>query len=448
VQHLTIKQIVTIGNLADGGVRRVLYEAFDYERNLAQEERIRASEGVEDKAVYELLERRGFRIETFAEDRIRYFEQDLSEDFFPQLRDTRPSKAQKLAYLAVKLRYYSRANEVPRALLDVIAPKFFEMYPEGEIWFVELDESTLRKLWADEDTLQAPGAFGSPHEMSGLEGGVSTYIWLHLMMHFFYPLVNGFISSQDARRSFLFLPDRSMSTIEEYRFDLYKQTQFDLVSIYGDSAELFGTRSIKSSFPIQFANLSDMKSYFEWYIVRCSALLEQLISIVEVKQRFVSNLTLNRIAVETELIETSESPYLMKLLFYGVLDKYANLYKQLGLETNKEKEVKVWKTLLIRDFYETEIQEAVKSIPGRVGEVLSHYAEWIFNYLEDEAPSPEVIREFRNSNHGYSIRNVDRLLEDSGELHNDVPFLATLLWHWLLIKGLPKNPISRLYENA
>ena len=151
MQLLTVKQIVTIGNLADRGVRRVLYEAFDYERILAQEERIRASEGVEDKAVYERSQRRGVRIETFAEDRIRYFEQDLSEDFFPQLRDTLPTKAQKLAYLAVKLRYYSRANEVPRALLEVIAPKFFEMYPEGEIWYIELDESTLRKIWADED---------------------------------------------------------------------------------------------------------------------------------------------------------------------------------------------------------------------------------------------------------------------------------------------------------
>jgi hypothetical protein len=44
-----------------------------------------------------------------------------------------------------------------------------------------------------------------------------------------------------------------------------------------------------------------------------------------------------------------------------------------------------------------------------------------------------------------SIRNVDRLLEDPGELHNDVSFLATILWHWLLGKDLSENPISHLY---
>jgi hypothetical protein len=264
-------------------------------------------------------------------------------------------------------------------------------------------------------------------------------------MHFFYPFVNGFICSQDARRIFLFFPNKSLNTRVEYRFDLYKQTQFDLVNIYGDSVGIFGSRGIKSGFPSRFAVLSKMRNYFEWYVASCDALLKELLSTSDVRQRFVTNLTLNRIAMETELIESSDSPYLMKLLLYGVLDKYANLYKQLGLETD---ESKVWKTLLTRAFYEQQIREVLHEVPGCTGEVLSHSAEWIFDYLEHDAPPPDVIREFRNSNHGYSIKKVDKLLEDPGELHNDVPSLATTLWHWLLAKGLPENPISHLSERT
>ena len=265
------------------------------------------------------------------------------------------------------------------------------------------------------------------------------------MMHFFYPFVNGFIVTQDARRIFLFFPDRSMSTTVAYQFDLYTQTQFDLTGIYRDSLGSHISRGIKSRFPQDFAVLPEMRSYFEWYIDRCDALLGQLLAIGEVKQRFLLVLTLNRIAVETELIETSELPYLMKLLFYGVLDKYANLYKQLGLEND---ETKVWKTLLVKGFYETEVEEALQSIPGRVGEVLSHGAMWIFDHLEFNAPPPETIREYRNSNHGYRIRKVDKLLEDPGDLHNDVTSLATILWHWLLAKGLPENSVSYLDEDS
>jgi hypothetical protein len=322
--HLETKRIITTNNLTNGTVRRLLYEAFDYDRILAREARMKA-ENIADglEAHIPLGDHDLIEDHTFAENRIRYFNQDFWDDLFPQLRGTPPTNVQKLAYLAKKLRNYWNGNELPRALLDVVAPKFFEMYPNGEIWFVQLDELTLRKIWKDEDMLQGYGTFGSPHVMSGLEGGLSSYIWLHLMTHFFYPFINGFIVTQDARRIFLFFPDQAMSTIGEYQFDLYTQTQFDLVNVYSDSLGSHVSRGIKSRFPQDFTVLPEMRSYFEWYIDRCDALLGQLLAIGEVKQRFILVLTLNRIAVETELIETSELPYLMKLLFYGVLDKYA-----------------------------------------------------------------------------------------------------------------------------
>jgi|SRR5215208_6649815 len=175
--HLKAKKTITINNLTNGTVRRLLYEAFDYDCILARENRMKAeniAEGLDPYAP--LIERDLVENHTFAENRIRYFNQDFWDDLSPHLRGTPPTNIQKLAYLVEKLRSYGNSNEVPRALLDVVAPKFFELYPRGEIWFVELDESTLQKIWEDEDTLQGSETFGGPHVMSGLEGGLSSYI--------------------------------------------------------------------------------------------------------------------------------------------------------------------------------------------------------------------------------------------------------------------------------
>ncbi|GAF94157.1 unnamed protein product, partial [marine sediment metagenome] len=208
-------------------------------------------------------------------------------------------------------------------------------------------------------------------------------------------------------------------------------------NIYGDNINPMAGRGIKSRFPERAVVLSATRDYFEWYISRCSALLSQLLAITDVKQRFVTALTLNRLAVDTRIIETSASPYLMKLLFFGVLDKYANMCVKLGA---CETEFVLWKTFLTSDFYEGEIKNALQAIPGCVGEELSHSAQWIFQHLENVGPSPKVLRELRNSYHGYGIHRIDTLISHSGEVHNDVPSLSNILWHWLLAKGLPYSP--------
>lgn len=444
--HLELRVKIKTDNLADSGIRKLLYGAFAYDAVLAREDELRA-EYFELARIAEQVP--GVRDATFAENRIRHFRQD----FFSQFPETH---SEKLLYFAQELKYYGHLNEQPRVLLDVVAPEFFKIFPKGEIWFVELNRSTQREIWNGEnkllktysaasshidDNAYEPFKFrGSPHEMSGLEGGLSAYLWLQLMMFCFYPFVNGVISSPDARLLFLLLPDRAINALKEYRFDLYRETELDLSDIYSDSINTMAGRGIKSHFPEDAAVLSATRYYFEWYIRRCSALLAQLLGIHDVKRRFITTLTLNRLAVDTRIIETSELPYLMKLLFFGVVDKYANLYVQLGLEHGKQ-ETAVWKTLLTGDFYEDEIKSALQAIPGRVGEELSYSAEWIFQHLENYGPHPEVIRELRNSYHGYGLRQIDKLLSHPGELHNDVPTLSNILWHWLLAKGLPQASI-------
>jgi len=170
----------------------------------------------------------------------------------------------------------------------------------------------------------------------------------------FYPYVNGDIATSDGRLFFLFLPDRAIDSRDEYRFDLYREAQYDLIDIYSDS--VFPARGVKSSAPDTISLLS------------------------------------NRI---------SELPYLTKLLFFGVLDKYANLYVQRELES-KGNEVKIWKRLLTYDFYESTLKPAIQDIPDAVGEYIRHSAAWIYKDLAHNGPrSPEVMRELRNSYPGW-----------------------------------------------
>ena len=307
----------------------------------------------------------------------------------------------------------------------------------------ELSETTQSKIWDDENKLLMNCSLDfqkgrSPHDMSGLEGGVSIFYWLSLMMYCFYPFVNGLIVTPDARLIFLFFPDQAINSFKEYKFDLYREMEFNYINVYSDSMN--ASRGVRSCFPEKATFLSKTGCYFEWYIHRCNELLNEIIAIEDLKKRFLITLTLNRLAVDMSMIEITELPYLTKLLFFGMLDKFANLYIQLGLES-KENETKVWKTFLTKGFYENQVKNALLKIPGQVGEIMTHNAEWIFGELEDFGPSPEIARELSNSYHGYGINNIDMLIGHSGEMNNDMTGLSNILWQWLLSNGLPKESI-------
>lgn len=435
MNHLEIREKITSDSLSDDGIRGVLYEAFGYNSVLSREEQLRKDRPELVENLSKIPDEYLVADRTFAENRIRYFQQD----FFSRFKGTR---AEKLLYLASKISRYPCFNEQPRALLDIAAPEFFKMFPQGEIWFVKFSEKTLSAIWEGERSLRKiynPDSTMTLHEMSGLEGGLSIYYWLNLMMYCFYPFVNGVISTGDAQLIFLFFPDKAINSLKEYKFDLYRATELDYSDVYRDGIISPARPGPKSFFPADAAVLSIAQSYFEWYIDRCNRLIDELLDMQDLRRRFISTLTLNRLAIDTRIIETSEVPYLMKILFFGVLDKLANLYVQLGIESS---ETTVWKTFLTMGFYESMVKDVLYSIPGHFGDIIRNTAEWIFEELETFGPCPEIMRELRNSYHGYGLRNIDMLLSHSGELNNDVPRLSNILWHWLLCSGLPKEKLS------
>jgi len=434
--RLQLKLRITAENFNDPDVRDLLYEAYDYQSQLNREKELK-------KSYWELTssveaEVAGAMDATFAEHRLPRFKTRF-------LAHYQGTQGEKLIYAARQLAH-GFLPEQPRILLEVIAPLFFNDFPHAEVWFLELDENTRSEIWQSENRLHRQLKLnqqqtydpeydaGSPHEASGLEGGMSAYLWLRLMTFCFYPYVNGDFATSDGRLFFLLLPDRAIDSRAEYRFDLHREAEFYLNDIYSDS--VFPARRGKSFAPDTTSLLSNTAPYFEWYIDRCNSLLDQLLGINDLKKRFILTLTLNRLAFDCWIIEVSEVPYLMKQLFFGVLDKYANLYVQTELES-KRKEVEIWKKSLTNDFYESTIKPSIQGIPGSAGDYIRYSAAWIYGNLAHNGPSPDIMRELRNSYHGYGIQHIDSLLSHSGELSNDVPSLSNILWHSLLSAGLP-----------
>lgn len=281
--RLRLKLRITADNFSDPDVRDLLYGAFDYQSQLSREKDLKKDYW--ETAARVEAEVAGAMDATFAEHRIPRFQKRF-------LAHYQGTPGEKLIYAARQLAQYYSCSEQPRVLLEVIAPLFFTDFPHAEVWFLELDENTRSEIWESENkllrqlklnqrqTYDPEFDAGSPHEASGLEGGMSAYLWLRLMTFCFYPYVNGEIATSDGRLFFLFLPDRAIDSRNEYRFDLYREAEFYLRDIYGDRVFF---RHCKSFAPDTISLLSNTTPYFEWYIARCNSLLDQLLGINDLK---------------------------------------------------------------------------------------------------------------------------------------------------------------------
>jgi hypothetical protein len=302
-------------------------------------------------------------------------------------------------------------------------------------------------IWQDENRLQketytpmdppspdADTAFlrRSPHEASGLEGGFIPYIWLSVMSCSFYPYVSGVLASSDARLFFMFLPAEVLNAAERAPFTVYGKLEMDLMDVYGHSMQAH-----QSFADPRLRDLTAHQEYMDWYVEKTSERIAELLAINDSEERFIMTLTLNRIAVDTRFVATSEIPYLAKVFFFGILDKWANLLVQAGHTTDNE--ATVWKTFLTHEFYQNVVRGHVDAIPGLAGNEVARTAEWIYKELRDNGPTPDIMRGLRNSYHGYGIRKARELLSHSGEFHNDAPSLAIVLWQVFLANGLRKG---------
>ena len=81
-----------------------------------------------------------------------------------------------------------------------------------------------------------------------------------------------------------------------------------------------------------------------------------------------------------------------------------------------------------------ELGAFLQGVPGPAGSYFRGVVEWATDQMRIDKVTPTVLRDIRNSHHGYALRQevVSRLFSTPGELHNDVTLLATPLLLYLL----------------
>ncbi len=81
--------------------------------------------------------------------------------------------------------------------------------------------------------------------------------------------------------------------------------------------------------------------------------------------------------------------------------------------------------------------EGLSHVPNPAGEDLSQLVSFISDEIKFSKLSLMIIRDFRNTIHGYKLRSeiVERIYRHSGELNNDITLLSTPLILFFLAKS-------------
>jgi hypothetical protein len=188
-------------------------------------------------------------------------------------------------------------------------------------------------------------------------------------------------------------------------------------------------------------------AYLEWYVEQFNALFEELLAIGQNSDQagrekcLVTGWTINRLAVDTIAISITDAPYIRRWQFFGMLDAIAGLKNEFE-GTSHYNDAQTAKEMLDLAFFRQTIEPLLSRIPIPAvrDELLTHTRiqyHAIDEMQTDGCTGPELVRLYRNSRHGYTLRNSDdrrQLLEHCGSIPNDMPDLAIALWHYVLLK--------------
>jgi hypothetical protein len=191
------------------------------------------------------------------------------------------------------------------------------------------------------------------------------------------------------------------------------------------------------------------KEYLAWYIEQFNALFDRLRAIGQENTPekrelcLVAGWTLNRLAVDVMVISVMDAPYVRKWQFFGLWDAIAALKNEFdGVGHNGSADCDSARRMLEELFFHQHIEPALNQIPVKAirDELLAHTQtqyEAIEQMRTTEQTGPEVLWLYRNSRHGYTLRDPDRrrqMLRHSGIIPNDLPDLAIAFWHYILVR--------------
>ena len=181
---------------------------------------------------------------------------------------------------------------------------------------------------------------------------------------------------------------------------LYTKILWDMHHLFDDQWTFDGFRGPKSSIEPSLLNPINQLDYFDWLIKKIDLRMDEILLIDDYLLREKLVMTINRAIYDAQMSVISELPYISMIFFFNFLDKIANILVLLKIENN---ETDAWKKFFEKDFISDTVQKNTESIPNKVGFYLNELIN-ILNELDYGDVTPEYMRDIRNTNHGYDIR--------------------------------------------
>lgn len=342
-------------------------------------------------------------------------------------------------YVVENFAGYRCVNLRSRTLYYYVLPTFFERFPLGQVWFLEVDET-----WDDLDFCASSRIAAEngmdvlngelPHEATGLQAGNLVYMALDVLTYGVYPLIVCEFIILNCNLVAMVIPDRAFKYCQMKRGgDLHEHLLRKLCHVFDDQWTHDSSRGFKSASDATLFNPLYLLEYFEWYIGTLNSRLEELAGVTEEHTRQQRAMTLNSILADSFIATTFDLPYLCKTTLFTMLDKVSNF---LMCYSKDKKEVDCWKRLLTREFIEKELNTALKIVPKPVGNDVKQSIDYLLNQFEREGVDSDLLRDLRNCQHGYLFNKCrwQKLCKHTGEVNNDISLLALPFWLYLLSK--------------
>jgi len=349
-------------------------------------------------------------------------------------------------YIRDETHHYPIGNLQGRASFNYIWPKFFEIFPLGEIWVIDLSyEKWFHPMWKSGKEFakiknfdfRKDGRF-QPLEATGFSGESFPLIALSFMETCIFPFLTALYSHTASDLVFLFIPDRTFNySILKENITFSKMFfSIGLDSVYSDDFA-FDKYGSKFEPNIHKINPVRLKNFFNWFINNIGTTMDYLLRIENPEEREKVAMTLNRAIWDAHISICSEIPYVSKSHFFGVLDKISNI---LGREDKtSHSDSKEWLNLVDPDFIRNNLGNLYEKRRDPASEYLLGITNNTANYLEEENYTPSDLYEIRNSIHGYNIRKWDVISKRSGELTNNIALLSLPLVLYLISSVLTEN---------
>lgn len=373
---------------------------------------------------------------TYKNDKLLSLDESL-DDWGETFRQHMPwAKYNRLRYICKSTIAYSYQNHWGRACQKVVWPVFFQSFPRGKILILQLEKPWFNSIWngqfdhAKNVKYKEQNPMGmTPQEMTGLQADSFPFNVLHIGALGIYPLIlYDFEHADDL--TFIYLPDSAIKHSQMTEPGAFRSILWRLHHVYDDQWTFDGTRGPKSSASDKYIKPCNSISFIQWIIAQISNRMKEILSISDVIRREQLAMTFSRATYDAILAVNSQLPYMSKVFFFACLDKLANMVSQF----KSIPEIDAWKQLVDLDFLEEDVAQLLTKIPSQAGEYLHYTLEWITSEMRVDNITADILRDFRNSHHGYALRSsiVDRMYKHSGELNNDLTLIATPLLLYIL----------------